>query len=391
VVKVYPPTEQGRRSYWKEQAGLALLKQRSIPAPHVLYAGDFPGGGWCLAMERVGDPSRLTLTADFLRQVVVTIAKHHDASIIQNDVSPSNFIISERGMMTLDGATIRGVVRLSRRIAIKNLAKFFYKLSPVWNTEFPNLARAYCDARGLSRGTEVVDAVMRETAHLRRRRAWAQARRSLSTHRWFLVEHRPRGGRLIVDRRYGDAREAAGWTAHALDNLGTSDQGDPAALILRESPWARLWPDSGRGAHYWAAVKMLQKMDIPVRQPISLLTKADLSLIRMTALPPSEPLPDYLRRADEVEAKRIAGEIVNWLRRLAIPEYGLVLHDLRWTDVRVGPGGAFLDLAPGQPKHHRWGARWRRARRQGLDRLHRTLPVRERVFAELLEGYLTQS
>lgn len=374
VIKVYPATAAGRRDALREQRGLLLLQARAIPAPRVLHLGPCPDPpGWCLVMEQVGDGMRTPVTRDFLFRVVATVAAHHRAGLVQNDLSPSNFVADGACLVTLDGATIRAAGRLGEDAAVRNLAKLFYKLSPAWNDLLPELASAYFDAQGVAATPRRCDRVLATCARLRRQRAWPQARRSLGTHRWFLAEDLPDGARLVVDRRLAGPAEARAWAA------------DPAAVPrgevcrLAEPPLVR------RGAGFWVAQQILERLEVPTRRPMALLQARRHSLLWLTPMPPARPLPDALAGLTAEAAARQADQVGDLLRRLTIPDFELVIRDLAWDDFRVGADGPLLDLAPGQPLQRAWRPAWRREWRRVLAALAASLPDGGRGLAGALE------
>lgn len=375
VIKAYPATPEGEGQLRRERDGLTLLQNRGIPGPRVLHAGHYPDpAGWYLVMERLGGGSPRPVTLDFLERVVATLANHHDAGLLQNDTSPSNFLLVDGRIITLDGATIRAEAYISERVAVRNLAKFFYKLSAAWNDRLSELVRHYYKARGLTPTPRRITAVLKETGRLRRRRAWPQARRSLGNHRWFWAEVLANGSRLVVDRRHVDIQQARSWAAgRAPDGVLVHD--------VAEGQGYRLGMPHGRGAHYWVAQKLLERMAVPTRQPVVLMLGGRSSRVWMATVPGSVALLDALDGMDAIKAAGLADAVVPMLRRLMIADYRLIIRGLTWSHLRLGPDGPFLDLRPGQPLPSAWGPAWRRHWRQTLERLRREAPARRRDFA----------
>lgn len=378
VIKVYPATPEGEGRMRREEEGLELLRACGIPGPRVLYTGRHADpAGWYLVMERLGEGDPSPVTLDFLHRVVATLAAHHEAGLLQNDTSPGNFLLVDGRLVTLDGATIRRMARPRDKAAAQNVAKFFYKLSPIWNDRLPELAGHYYEARSLRPTPHRIATVVRETARLRRRRAWSQATRSLGNHRWFRAETLPDGALLVVDRRHADLEEARSWAAaRAPDGVPVYD--------LTELPWHRLRVTHGRGARYWVAQKLLDRMAVPSRQPVALMACARASRLWMAPEPASPGLMDALHGLDPGQAAEAADAVGAMLRSLTIADYRLVIRDLAWSDFHLGPDGPFLDLKPGQPAPSVLPPHWRRQWRSALERLLREVPEPHRDFAKRL-------
>ncbi len=378
VIKAYPATPEGERRLRREREGLDLLRARGIPGPRVLHIGRHGDpAAWYLVMERVGEGDPHPVTLDFLHRVVITLAAHHEAGLLQNDTSPGNFLLVDDRLVTLDGATIRRMARPKGRVAVGNLAKFFYKLSPVWNDRLPDLAGRYYEARNLTPTPRRITAVLRETGRLRRQRAWPQAARSLGNHRWFRVEALAGGARLVVDRRHVDIQQARSWAAgRTTDGLLMHE--------VTEGPGSRLGVAHGRGARYWVAHKLLDRMEVPTRQPVVLMLCGRSSRLWMAPRPESVPLLDALDGMDAVQAAGLADAVVPMLRSLTIADYRLVIRGLAWSDFRLGADGPFLDLRPGQPMPWPWPLGWRHHWRLSLERLRREAPGPHRDFVKRL-------
>lgn len=144
----------------RDEMGVRYLTAANILTPSLLYAGNLANGqGAVLIFQEIanaenaetlwvqlGKNARLNLA----KQLVKTIAQHHQANLLQTDLHLKNFLIKSENAYTLDGDGIRKYTRLSRQQAFKNLSILFSKFD-VLDIEnwLADLLLTYAALRGL--------------------------------------------------------------------------------------------------------------------------------------------------------------------------------------------------------------------------------------------------
>jgi tRNA A-37 threonylcarbamoyl transferase component Bud32 len=84
------------------------------------------------------------------KQLVKTIAQHHQAGLLQTDLHLKNFLIQDENIYTLDGDGIRKYTRLSEHQAFKNLSVLFSKFDVLdMESWLAGLLKTYSDIRSL--------------------------------------------------------------------------------------------------------------------------------------------------------------------------------------------------------------------------------------------------
>jgi len=158
--KLFIGKEAGRYAK-RDLRGIEALVNAGIATPDLLYAGEIANnGGEVLVFTAVADSQNAeqamsnlpTREARFLlaKSLVIEVACHHQAGLIQTDLYLKNFLLQGAKIYTLDGDAIRTMRPFFRRCqALGNLALLLSKFDVVdemaWLSE---LLQAYAEERG---------------------------------------------------------------------------------------------------------------------------------------------------------------------------------------------------------------------------------------------------
>ena len=142
----------------RDRQGVLLLEKFKILTPALLFVGELPGGkGGVLIFEEVAGSTNAELYSQqnssshmfVAKQVIRTLAKHHNNKIIQRDLYLKNFLVDGDNIYTLDGDGIRHYPKLTKSKALSNLAVLLSKFDVLeieaWLSK---LLKLYADARG---------------------------------------------------------------------------------------------------------------------------------------------------------------------------------------------------------------------------------------------------
>lgn len=142
----------------RDQQGVLLLEKFKILTPALLFVGELAGGkGGVLIFEEIAGSANAEFYSQHnssshmfvAKQVIRTLAKHHNNKIIQTDLYLKNFLVDGDDIYTLDGDGIRHYPKLTKSKALSSLAVLLSKFDVLeieaW---LPELIKLYADARG---------------------------------------------------------------------------------------------------------------------------------------------------------------------------------------------------------------------------------------------------
>lgn len=121
----------------RDAAGIKWLMEANIDTPPMLYQGEAadkslhvlifeaitPAHNVAQIWQELNQNHRLTLA----KKIIVEVAKHHNASLLQTDLYLKNFLVSDDKVYTLDGDGIRKFAYLSSEQISQNLAVILSK------------------------------------------------------------------------------------------------------------------------------------------------------------------------------------------------------------------------------------------------------------------------
>jgi tRNA A-37 threonylcarbamoyl transferase component Bud32 len=143
----------------RDKAGVIALSQASINTPTLLKEIAIADNQGLALIFKVIEPapnaeelwqvlnpsSRLAL----MRQLVETVAQHHQAGLIQTDLYLKNFLVQDATIYTLDGDGIRSLSPFfKKRQQLRNLATLFSKMDVLDDEWIQDLYETYCNKIG---------------------------------------------------------------------------------------------------------------------------------------------------------------------------------------------------------------------------------------------------
>lgn len=288
-----------RRYLKREIRGVQAITRAGVSTPALVSQGQLHGGGGYLAaFEYLEDAHSLMSEwnraqhyddrLSLMRRVLPILASLHQAGVVQQDIHPENFLISQGKIYTIDGGGVGRVAKaaLSEQRSIDNLALFCAQFHPVNDDLLPELLHQYRASRGwqasegsdlgplisrrrAERKAEYIGKAFRECTRFACRRSFTRfsvCERALDT---------PEIRRLLADP------DAAMTGGEVLKQGHTAtvvrvDTAEGPLVIKRYNikSWthllSRLFRKS-RGWHSWANAMRLEFLGIPVVQPVALI------------------------------------------------------------------------------------------------------------------------
>ncbi|OGV65905.1 MAG: hypothetical protein A3K19_07855 [Lentisphaerae bacterium RIFOXYB12_FULL_65_16] len=385
----------------REVRGLAALRDRAVPAPMVLYAGQLNDGSHVvitLRLETDVTPAR-AVTADrneavpWLDVVLLAIANLHAKGALQRDLHPDNLLISRGQVCFLDPALVRLSPRaVPRRTALSQVALLL--------SQFPRLTaadrRALTETYAIARGWRPTAADSDRVEHLclshtreRLRRALKKCQRSNTRE----VHATSAVFEAVFDRRFLGAR-ASDEVAAQLDatmaagvalkagrtcSLARVDWDSASVVIKRYNPRgtfhaARHTLKGSRARRHWLNSHRLLMLGIPTPRPLAfvevrqgLLVVCSYFIMEFIA---GRELRDMLLDPDTAEADKqaVVAQVDDMLRCLG--RFRLTHSDLKHRNFLVCGREVFLTDLDGMHEHGS-ALLYARARRRDLARFAR--------------------
>lgn len=158
-IKLFSTSSRAKREWQNEQRGIAVLKEKAIPAPALLLGTSLPEPAAHLlvyaALERPVSSRERWEGADaagrrqLIGELVDVLAAHHAAGLRQQDLHMRNFIYSDSVLYTLDAADIEiNPAALDKRASLDNLAALFALLEPEYDAWVNMFYTRYAGQRG---------------------------------------------------------------------------------------------------------------------------------------------------------------------------------------------------------------------------------------------------
>ncbi len=182
------------KTHWhKEQKGFQLLTEKQILAPKILHDGKHQQDEIYFILyeflKNAVDLKPVWENADqsqqrlLLKQLISTVAKHHEQGLIQQDLHLNNFIITNNQFYTLDGADITSIDCDNKQIAFDNLALLFAQFYPSNDSNIEVALKEYCKLRNWQFSQPILKQIKLTTLVIREKRKLdrlAKTRRSCS-------------------------------------------------------------------------------------------------------------------------------------------------------------------------------------------------------------------
>lgn len=159
VAKLFFDAQHAKRHMEAEVRGIALLRDSKIPTPTLItqtQSGD--RRIYILVLERIDGRGLADMWAErnrypdmqtILENVTIELATQHVLGVVQNDLHLNNFLLTEKIIYSLDGATIRQSPNLlTKKPSMENLALFLAQLGTGVGALQEHLFKHYAQARG---------------------------------------------------------------------------------------------------------------------------------------------------------------------------------------------------------------------------------------------------
>ena len=166
----------------RDKAGAELLQQAQILTPQLLLARELDAGVYVLiyaTVENAQNAEQVWRSSDadqrflLMRQLLQTVASHHQAGLLQTDLHLKNFLVQKQVgdadvIYTLDGDGIRRLRPWFRqRQQLHNLATLFSKIDVLDDGWIAELYARYCSQLELISSPECADKVCFLTRKIR--------------------------------------------------------------------------------------------------------------------------------------------------------------------------------------------------------------------------------
>ncbi|MCX4193777.1 lipopolysaccharide kinase InaA family protein [Methylophaga sp. OBS1] len=154
LLKLFAPNKKGWRELSREQHGYKACKAAGIRVPaEKLISDDFAG---CLAVayEFIADASPFKLVGANQAQMVPALLQLmvscHQAGIYQHDIHTDNMLMTPRGLVLIDLASVRGQpgVSLNTKKSLNNIARLLAQFVPEQQQLILTKLNLYYQARG---------------------------------------------------------------------------------------------------------------------------------------------------------------------------------------------------------------------------------------------------
>lgn len=144
----------------RDVTGISYLQAANIKTPSILSHGLVSALSfecYAIVFEAISSAKNAeemlpTLSGaesfSFAQKLVQTVAKHHQAGLVQTDMYFKNFLVSSDGIITLDGDGVRQPRVLSKPLALANLSELLSKFDVLLlESWLPTLLKIYAEER----------------------------------------------------------------------------------------------------------------------------------------------------------------------------------------------------------------------------------------------------
>lgn len=399
---VYAKLFLGRQSQayaQRDKRGVDALLKANVPTPSLLAKTSLVSHAVdVLLFEAIEDSlDAQTLYAQssiqqrevLISRLVATVAKQHEAGLMQTDMYLKNFLVQPSTIFSIDGDGIRQSSHLSNRTALKNLSALLSKVDVLELLQcLPSWLEIYANTRGWAT-PPTCEKMQAFIQHARLRAATRFADQKVFRQCSDVSIKQDGQQFLAIAQAYSVALNSM--NARQLDKaiqdgtlLKDGNTCTVSLATIHQTPvvikryniknvghrLSRMWRAS-RAAVSWANAHRLQLLGLPTPQPIALLETRTVGL-RGKAYFLSEYIqaPDLAESfnaiTDKVERAKLVKAVVQLCYRLYLLQ---ISHgDFKATNIKVVAGQPILiDLDSMQ--QHRWEFFAKRAHVRDLQRL----------------------
>jgi tRNA A-37 threonylcarbamoyl transferase component Bud32 len=311
---------------------------------------------------------------ELAQRLVLTLARHHQAGLIQTDLYFKNFLIQEKNVYTLDGDGIRRLSRVFRkRQRLRNLATLLSKMDVLNDQWTPLLYQHYCQQLNTVYALADEAAVQTQTRKIRSRMAGAYADKKVFRNCTDVKVSKQFDSFLAVSRDFEMSSVTPQFLDSALvDKKANLKNGNTCTIskaliadrqvVIKRYNIKNTWHGLNRAfrvsraALSWANAHRLMISDIATPKPLALLEER-FGCLRRRAYFLSEYIeaPDamqfFLQSAKLEDKEAVASNIATLFHRLYLFRYS---HgDCKATNIKiVNLSPVLIDLDGMQAHRH---------------------------------------
>jgi len=309
VAKLFYQRGRAQRHIKREYAGINALLEGGVLTPALYYHGTSKDRRvHVLLFERImGAPSLDSLwqgrasikeMLPLMQAMTIELATHHVLGILQHDLHFKNFLVSKRGIFTIDGGDLEIFdTPLSKKESVDNLGLFFSQLGLGTEELQKTLFQVYTRSRGwLVKKADVTGLQVAIEKWTNRR--WEQYSKKIMRTCSAFVRHDTFNSMAICDREYESSAllhvlkspEAIfSWPDTEMLKAGRSTtvvkfKMDDRFFVLKRynikdsAHWLRRCLRSTRAATGWRLAQRLRLMGVATAKPIAFVEKRFLGL-----------------------------------------------------------------------------------------------------------------
>jgi tRNA A-37 threonylcarbamoyl transferase component Bud32 len=286
----------------RDLAGVSDLLSAKIFTPVLLFQGQIQSNVYILVFEAVAN----SLNAEQVWQksdakshfnlaqgLVLEIAKHHNADLLQTDLYFKNFLVENDKIYTLDGDGIRKYTRLSKSQSQRNLATLFSKMDVLEDDWMPKLYEVYCAQTGIEYSVFDEVEIWVQTQKIRRQTASHYADKKVFRQCTDVKKYALESSRILVCREYENINfpgnlESLFTKKNLLKNGNTCTVAlaeiSGKKIVIKRYNIKNFWHGIGRAfrqtraAVSWANAHRLKLLDVATAKPIALIENRKFGL-----------------------------------------------------------------------------------------------------------------
>ncbi len=276
VAKFYIGRLRGAWEWYRGLRGTRALSAAGVPSPALRWSGYVAAAGaWLTAIDyiepdRAWPPASDTEQAAAHDDLLIALAEHHAAGIIQNDLNWTNFIPRDGRLQSIDGDRVhRRRAPLGRALSLRNLRRLYAYKADFHLDDIRAGYHAYCAHRAWQPDAAELQRLLEQVFRERRQVGERFVRRSLAGWKHFERERIGSWHALRDRRRLGHhdlfaIAPAAGTrpSAEASEHHRKLERG-----TFRLRPFHRRW-DARRA---WQRALLCRRLRIPAERPAVLL------------------------------------------------------------------------------------------------------------------------
>ena len=291
--KIFLAVDRVEKHLAREKEGSAALESRGIKTAAIVHCGsitgpDLPDGARVLLFRWVAGAINLdklvhsslsvTKSLSLLKNLVRTIAEHHESGVLQKDLHFGNFAVCDQEIFTFDAGSIevkRNAVNKSD--AQDNLTLLFAQIDPAYNSSIPMLVDVYIAERGHEDLRPDIPKLWRKTLKERHRRMDRFMDKTLRSCRLTQEFELASGRKVLLDKKHAEELESVVDGIEANEDLKDGREvplfGKRLRLRVYDTEGSTVFGfgDKGPASRAWQNAHRLQLEGVPTAQPLALL------------------------------------------------------------------------------------------------------------------------